>query len=124
MIHLDEEEALFLRIYDKEQSFQVGEYKKQEKIQSLLAENKGLLFTTKKFNEQTLPKVKSCLEELKQEGFVLSGKMIAFQMPYDQYLTGEELSHLIEIEQYLQFNGAELVIEAEDCSLRFTVCRL
>ena len=114
MIHLDEEEALFLRVYDKDECFKVGEYKKQEKIQSLLTENKGLLFTTEQFNEQTLPKVKACLEELKQEGFVVGGKMIAFQMPYDQYLTGEELGYLIEIEQYLQSNGAELVIEAED----------
>ncbi len=114
MIHLDEEESLFLRLIESSGVFRCLDFNKVEALESLIKDNKGLLIFSNQIDSETILKLKKSISELSQIGFNLSGKMIAFKMESDNYLTGNELECLIEIEQYLEENNAQLVIEAED----------
>ena len=116
MLSLKDENGLFLTLYDRKSSetFEPSTYKTEETLNSFIEEKKGLLIIPNEINYQTLARVKQTIEKLSKIGFDLNGKMIAFQMSSQEYLTTKELEYLIEIEQYLQNNNAELVIEAED----------
>ena len=114
MINFDEEERLFLRLFESDKSFSPSSYKKEDALQSMIKENKGILINAKEINIQTISKLKQTIKDLGEFGFNLDGKMVAVQMSSEQYLTGEELEFLIEIEQFLQENNANLVMKAED----------
>lgn len=116
MISLAEENSLFLTLYEHSAGdiFEPSSYQTDKALKSFIEENKGLLIIPNDINEKTLNMLIATIKELNKLGFNLSGKMIAIQMNSDSYFTTTELEYLIEIEQYLNDNNAELVIKAED----------
>lgn len=116
MLSSKDENDLFLTLYDRSGSnvFEPTNYKREEELALFIKENKGILLTPDEINNETTSKVKRTISNLEKIGFQLKGKMIAFRMNADHYLTTQELKILTELEQYLKDNNADLVIEAED----------
>ena len=113
-MRLEEQESLFFKLKESNSSFTLQNNKKDHTLEDYIKENKGILISTEKINEETIIKLKRTISKLQKLGYDLTGKLIAIEMESDQYLTSKELEFLIEIEQYLQDQDSNLVLKAED----------